>query len=64
MNGDVNANDAVNIGDALLLANYASYSGTIISETVADVTGDGVVNIADALLLANYASYSGQYTLR
>ena len=64
MNGDVNANDAVNIGDALLLANYAPYSGTIISETVADVTGDGVVNIADALLLANYASYSGQYTLR
>jgi hypothetical protein len=66
MNGDVSANDAVNIADAMLLANYASYPGqyTIISETVADVTGNGAVNIADAMLLANYVSYPGQYTLR
>ena len=66
MNGDVSANDAVNIADAMLLANYVAYPGqyTIISESVADVTGNGVVSIADAMLLANYAAYPDQYTLR
>jgi len=60
-NGDTNGNGAVNIADAMLLANYASYPGqySISSSAVADVTGDGSVNIADAMYLANYATTSG-----
>ena len=60
-NGDINGNGAVNIADAMLLANYSSYpvQYSISSSAVADVTGDGSVNIADAMYLANYATASG-----
>ena len=60
-NGDANGNGAVNIADAMLLANYAAYPGqySIGSSSVADVTGDGSVNIADAMYLANYTTTSG-----
>ena len=65
MNGDVNANDAVTIADAMLLTNYVSHPGyTIISESIADVTGDGEVNNGDALLLDNYVADPDQYPLR
>lgn len=64
-NGDTTGNDVVNIADAMLLANYISYTGyTISSEFAADVNGDGDINVADAVLLANHASYPDQYTLR
>jgi|GEM_PF-4628415 len=62
-NGDTNGNNAVNIGDALRLANNVSYPGNpayaLSSIYVADVSGNGVVNIGDALRLANNVSYPG-----
>jgi len=62
-NGDTNGNNAVNIGDALRLANNVSYLGNpayaLSSNYVADVSGNGVINIGDALRLANNVSYPG-----
>jgi C1A family cysteine protease len=61
-NGDITGNGAVNIVDAMLLANYVSYPYhvppyVISSPSAADVTGNGAVNIVDAMLLANHVSY-------
>ena len=61
-NGDITGNGALNIVDAMLLANYVSYPYhdppyVISSPFVADVTGNGMINIVDAMLLANYVSY-------
>gem|GEM_PF-1880934 len=62
-NGDTNGNNAVNIGDALRLANNVSYPGNptfaLSSIYLADVSGNGVINIGDALRLANNVSYPG-----
>jgi hypothetical protein len=62
-NGDTTGNGAVNIGDALRLANNVSYpqstAYTLFSPYVADVTGNGIINIGDALRLANNVSYPG-----
>ena len=66
-NGDVDGNNQVNIVDAMLLANYVSFSGmyVISNEFVSDVAGNGIVDIADAMLLANSVSYPDQgYILR
>lgn|GEM_PF-2792775 len=62
-NGDTNGNNAVNIGDALRLANNVSYPGNpayaLISIYASDVNGNGALNIGDALRLANNVSYPG-----
>jgi hypothetical protein len=62
-NGDTNGNNAVNIGDALRLANNVSYPGNpayaLSSIYVAEVSGNGMINIGDALRLANNVSYPG-----
>jgi hypothetical protein len=65
-NGDVTGNGAVNIGDALRLANNVSHPGAyaLSSIYVAEVTGDGKINIGDALRLANNVSYPGAYILK
>jgi len=51
-NGDTNGNNAVNIGDALRLANNVSYPANpayaLSSIYVADVNGNGAINIGDA----------------
>ncbi len=62
-NGDTTGDGAVNIGDALRLANNVSYPGNpryvLSSIYAADLTGDGTINIGDALRLANNVSYPG-----
>jgi V8-like Glu-specific endopeptidase len=62
-NGDTNGNNAVNIGDALRLANNVSYPGNpayaLSSIYAAEVSGNGAINIGDALRLANNVSYPG-----
>jgi hypothetical protein len=62
-NGDCTGNGAVNIGDALRLANNVSFPGNpayaLSSPYVCEVTGNGVINIGDALRLANNVSYPG-----
>jgi len=63
MNGDCTGNNAVNIGDALRLANNVSHPGnpvyTLSSPYVCEVTGNGEINIGDALCLANNVSHPG-----
>ena len=53
--GDVNNDGAINIVDALLLAqNYVGISLSNFDAPLADVNVDDVVNIIDALLVAQY----------
>ncbi|MEA1865257.1 MAG: C1 family peptidase [Euryarchaeota archaeon] len=64
--GDVNGDDKVNIGDAVLLFNWVSFPNErgvtyVLSEPEnADVTGNGKVNIGDAVLLFNWVSFQGE----
>jgi parallel beta-helix repeat protein len=66
LSGDVTGDDAVNIGDAVLLFNWVSFPNE--RETTyalnradnADVTGNGVVNIGDATLLFNWVSFPNE----
>ena len=54
--GDVNADDAVDIADALMIARYDAGLVTLTEEqmNVGDVSGDNEVDIADALMIARY----------
>ncbi len=56
--GDVNHDNAVNIVDALLVAQYYVGEPVNIDESLADVNLDGNINIVDALLIAQF--YVGQ----
>ena len=69
LSGDVTGDDAVDIGDAVLLFNWVSFPNerettyTLNRTDNADVTGNGVVNIGDATLLFNWVSFeSGRGT--
>jgi hypothetical protein len=53
--GDVNTDGAVNIVDALLIAQYyVGLNPSGFATSNADVTGDGAVDIVDALRVARY----------
>lgn len=53
--GDVNTSGAVDIVDALLIAQYyVSLSPDNFNKEVADVNGSSVIDIVDALLIAQY----------
>ncbi|MCP4568493.1 MAG: hypothetical protein GY841_13025 [FCB group bacterium] len=58
--GDVNDDDAVNVGDAVCLINYVFRGGPICDPiTAADVNEDGSVNVGDAVYLIRYVFRDG-----
>ena len=52
--GDANDDSAIDIKDAVLLAQYLAEWDVTINEAAADCNGDGNVDIKDAVLLAQY----------
>jgi hypothetical protein len=53
--GDVNSDEAVDILDALIIAqHYVGLNPSNFDSTVADVSGDGTIDIVDALLVAQF----------
>ncbi len=58
--GDANADEAINIADAVHLINYIFKGGPAPDPLcVGDATGDGAVNIGDAVHLINYIFKGG-----
>ena len=57
INGDVNGDGTVNLGDGIYLAKHALLvqGHEDIEEAVSDVNGDGIVNLNDAIYLINHA---------
>lgn len=64
--GDVNGDDVVNIGDAVLLFNWVSFEGerdttyALAEPENANVNGEGAVDIGDAVLLFNWFSFPNE----
>lgn len=56
LSGDINADNTVDIADALRISQYDADLTELSAEAIAagDVNGDGVVDIADALLISQY----------
>lgn len=58
--GDVNDDDAINVGDAVFLINFIFHNGPMpYSESSGDVNCDGSINVGDAVYLINYIFDSG-----
>jgi len=58
--GDANADDAVNVGDAVFVINYVFKDGPAPNPVCrADANGDGEVNVGDAVFLINYVFKGG-----
>ena len=58
--GDANADEAVNVGDAVFLINYAFKGGPAPDPLMAgDASCDYAVNVGDAVYLINYAFKGG-----
>ena len=53
VNGDVNGDGAVNVGDIMAVINYMAGQATGIDKSVADVNGDGNVNVGDIMAVIN-----------
>jgi hypothetical protein len=61
-NGDVDENGAINLDDAIYLANYALLvPGYGLVPEVADVDGSSEVNLDDAVYLANHVMIVPEY---
>jgi hypothetical protein len=56
--GDVNADAALNVSDAVSLLRFLCAGGAVACEDRADVNDDGTVNVADAVYLLMY-EFSG-----
>jgi len=53
--GDVNSSDAIDIVDALIIAQfYVGLNPSGFDQSSADVNGDSGIDIVDALLIAQY----------
>ncbi len=58
--GDANADDAVNVSDAVYIINYIFTSGPAPQPlAAADANGSGTVNVSDAVYLINFIFTSG-----
>jgi hypothetical protein len=58
--GDVNDDEAVNVGDAVFLINYVFKGGAAPDpECVGDTNGDGSANVGDAVYVINYVFKGG-----
>jgi len=57
--GDINCNEAVNIGDAVVLAQYLAHMMRLSDDQMvyADTNGNDLVNIGDAVRLAQYLAH-------
>jgi hypothetical protein len=63
--GDVNCDEAVDMGDVLLLWYFVGYPGqyTLCNEWAGDVNCSGEIDMGDVLLLWYFVGYPGQYAL-
>jgi hypothetical protein len=60
INGDANDDDAINVGDAVFLINYAfKYGPEPIPLSSGDANGDEGVNVGDAVYLINFVFKGG-----